>query len=297
MNQNICQIVTEQILAQLDAGVVPWLRPWNLVGGAVSHSTGRAYSTLNQMILDNAGEWATFNQIKTAGGKVKKGSKSRVVVFWKMLNAQTVKDEETGEETTVATDRLIPYLQYYRVFNLSDAEGIEPKYRKEGALPNAAQSNATADEIARAYLEREKIELVDDTVRDDAYYRVDTDKIHLPKMSQFKSTEEYYGTLLHEITHSTGAKNRLNRRLEDLSIEKRAQEELVAEIGAAMLCSYCGVATDAFIKNASAYLKGWRDKIAADNTLIVVAAGRAQKAVEFILGKKLDEINDNEKSA
>ncbi|MBQ9372559.1 MAG: DUF1738 domain-containing protein [Thermoguttaceae bacterium] len=283
MNTKICDMVTAKILAQLDEGVVPWLRPWVAFGGAISRATGRPYSYLNQMILGGSGEWATFNQIRAEGGKVKKGVKSRPVIFWKILGGALKTIEEEGDSIEVRY-RPTPYLTYYPVFNLDDAEGIEPKYIKEENMPCAVDADEKADKIAREYLEREGIRLIDGEIRDDAFYRVRADEIQIPHVNQYKSTAEYYSTLFHEIVHSTGADNRLNRKLTyDRSIQRRAQEELVAEIGAAALCALAGVQTPESLKNSAAYIEHWRNRIAEDNTLVVIAAGRAQKAVEFIL--------------
>lgn len=291
MNENICKMVTEQILTQLDAGVVPWFRPWVVTGGAVSHSTGASYSALNQMILGGSGEWATFKQIQEEGGQVRKGAKSKPVVFWKLLGGGVKENDGDVSEAELEFDRPIPFLRYYRVFKLEeDAEGVKPKYDNKKVMPNVACTDEAAEKIARDYLEREGINLVDGEIRDDAFYRVRTDEIRIPHISQFYSTAEYYSALFHEITHSTGAEKRLDRKMtHDRTLQKRVQEELVAEIGAAMLCSYAGITTEESLKNSASYIQGWRDKIAADNTLIVVAAGRAQKAVEYVLGAPIQK--------
>ena len=96
-NASIYQIVTDRIIAQMEKGIIPWNKPWHGTGdGAVSHSTGRPYSLLNQFLLPRPGEYATFNQIKAAGGTVKKGERSSMVVFWKQVKVKTT-DDETGE--------------------------------------------------------------------------------------------------------------------------------------------------------------------------------------------------------
>ena len=283
MNNKIYNMVTEKILAQLDAGVVPWRMPWVATGGAISHNTGRSYSLLNQYLLGKVGEYATYRQIEAEGGRVKKGAKAKPIVFWKVFPLfEEERVDDNGERTIVPRGRGVPYLKYYNVFHLDDTEGVAPKYEKE--LPNVANVDERAQKIATDYLEREGIKLYEGEIRDDAFYRHD-DTIYLPHLSQFQSTAEYYSTLFHEITHSTGAEKRLDRKLTtDRSIQRRAQEELVAEMGAALLCAYAGIQTDDSLINSAAYIEHWRDHIAKDNTLVVVAAGRAQKAVEFILG-------------
>ena len=92
---DIYAAVTDRIIAQMEQGVIPWLKPWRTNGKAVSHATGKPYSLLNQMLLGRPGEYLTFKQCQTAGGRVKKGEKSNMVVFWKWIEQE---DEETHEK-------------------------------------------------------------------------------------------------------------------------------------------------------------------------------------------------------
>ena len=114
---DIYKEVTDRIIAQLENGVIPWQKPWiaGSTTAAISHTTGKPYSLLNQMLLGRAGEYATFKQIQAAGGHVRKGEKGSIIVFYKFL---TSIDEETGEVTE------IPYLKYITVFHISQCEGI-----------------------------------------------------------------------------------------------------------------------------------------------------------------------------
>ncbi len=81
--------IANRIIEQLEHGVIPWRKPWRgRPDGAVSHATGRAYSLINQMILDRPGEYLTFNQVKAEGGRIKKGAHARLVVFWKVYTKQ-----------------------------------------------------------------------------------------------------------------------------------------------------------------------------------------------------------------
>jgi antirestriction protein ArdC len=120
MGKSVYEIVTNKIIEQLEKGVVPWRKPW-INGGAVNWKTQKPYRGINAFLLES-GEYATFTQIQEAGGKVKKGAKSQIVVFWKWLEKE---DEESGEVEK------IPYLRYYRVFEINtQVEGLESK-RKE----------------------------------------------------------------------------------------------------------------------------------------------------------------------
>ena len=111
--------ITNRILSQMEQGIIPWQKPWVAAGKAVSYATGKPYSLLNQMLLGQPGEYATFRQVRQAGGCVRKGEKAHMVVFWKFLKVQ---DEETQEEKDV------PFLRYYYVFHLSQCEGLSPKH-------------------------------------------------------------------------------------------------------------------------------------------------------------------------
>jgi len=285
MNANICKMCSESIIKLLDEGVVPWRKPWVVTGGAKSHTTGKPYSLLNQLMLGGiCGEFVTFNQVKKEGGKVKKGAKSFPIVFWKILDGG-VRVVVKGNNLAVEERDYVPYLQYYRVFALSDCEGIEPKYENE-PLPNVVKPEEIAEEVWRSYCERESIPVHNDYVRPAAYYDLTNDEITLPKIDQFFKQAEYYSTVFHEVVHSTGHKKRLDRPFGVKGTKKYAQEELTAEIGACALLAHLGLSTGDSLANNASYIKFWRDKIAEDNSLIVVAAGRAQKAVERILNIK-----------
>ena len=104
--------VTSRIIQQMENGVIPWHKPWIASGKAISHATGKAYSLLNQMLLGRPGEYVTFKQCQEAGGRVKKGEKAHMVVFWKWIETE---DEETGEK------KEIPFLRYYNVSILTNA--------------------------------------------------------------------------------------------------------------------------------------------------------------------------------
>lgn len=277
MKQNIYDMVTQRILEQLDAGVVPWRKPWVETILARSHRSGEPYSALNQMLLlGKGGEWATFKQIQDEGGHVKKGAKACPIVFWTVVKKDEL--DENGREV------VRPILRWYNVFHLGDVEGVETKHINTQRFPNILNPIENAEKVWRDYCRREGITILNDSFRDRAFYSTD-DRIELPNIAQFAEISKYYSTVFHECVHSTGHKSRLKRDMTGKEgTKKYAQEELVAEIGAAMLCSLLGLTTDESLNNSAAYIKLWRDRIADDNKLIVVAAGRAQKAVEYILG-------------
>lgn len=283
----------------LNAGVAPWRRPWVYVQPARSHATGRPYSILNQIMLGRRGEYCTFKQVQTAGGRIKKGAKAAGIVFWKIVGGANKTLDNALEEDAQSEDGKkkkptrracvsFPILVRYNVFHLDDVEGVAPKY--PDVLPNVAQPQEQAEKTWRAYVEREGITAVTNELSDEAYYSPTADLIEIPDARQFKSTEDYYATIFHELAHSTGHKSRLNRETNSNPFSKEyAREELVAEIASAALCNLCGLETPETFENSAAYIKHWKEKITDDPVLIVVAAGRAQKAVDLILGIKSAE--------
>ena len=274
---DIYAAVTERIIEQMEQGIIPWQKPWISNGKAISHATGKPYSLLNQMLLGRPGEYLTFKQCQEAGGHVKKGEKSSMVVFWKWIEQE---DEETGETKEV------PFLRYYNVFHIDQCEGIQAKYTTEAHFPDGAFTVKTAQEIIYDYLEREGVKLTH-SEGDRAFYRPSTDEIILPLRKQFVSTAEYYGTAFHELTHSTGHTSRLNRldKVAAFGSEVYSKEELVAEIGAAALVNHCGLESPTSFRNNTAYIQNWLSSLKGDKRFIVSAAGKAEKAVTLILNQ------------
>ena len=266
--------ITGRIIDQMEQGIIPWERPWIGSNAAISYATGKPYSLLNQMLLGEPGEYLTYKQCIQAGGHVRKGEKSRMVVFWKWLQQE---DEETGEI------REIPYLRYYNVFHISQCENITPRYIISSCRPVAADSNA--DAIISAYLKTSGVRLCHQDIGR-AFYRPLDDSITLPKQSQFKNASAYYSTAFHELIHSTGHASRLNRidSTAHFGNEEYSKEELVAEIGAAALVNHTGLETADSFRNNAAYVQNWLQVLKNDKRFIVSASGRAEKAVNLILG-------------
>ena len=270
---DIYKEVTDRIIAQMEQGVIPWHKPWIACRSAVSRSTGKAYSLLNQMLLGKPGEYVTFKQCQQEGGKVKKGEKASMVVFWKWLD---VKNEDTEEI------KQIPMLRYFSVFHIDQCEGLTPKYTS--IMPDTASANENADKIIGDYVQRSGVKIVHQE-GDKACYQPAIDRVTLPTRQQFNSTAEYYGTAYHELVHSTGHKSRLDRldHVAAFGSEDYSKEELVAEIGSAALVNHTGLETSASFRNSTAYLQNWLQVLKNDKRFIISAAGKAEKAVELIL--------------
>lgn len=284
---NIYEEITNRILAEIDNGIIPWHKPWTCSAGAVSHTNGRPYSLLNQILLgvDVMGEvpeyreYLTLKQVNAEGGKVKKGEKSKWVVFWKMYQKERIKDD--GEKVIDT----IPLLKYYHVFEVGQCEGITRKW--EPLERKSLVPVEEAENIISAYFNREtcKLRICES---DKACYSPLFDTVTAPQMTQFGVVGEYYSTLFHEMVHSTGHKSRLNR-FEDCSYfgsEAYSKEELVAEMGAAFLIGKVGIDTQSVFRNSVAYLQGWSRKLREDKYLFVSAAGKAEAAVKYIINGK-----------
>jgi antirestriction protein ArdC len=297
------QMVTDRICELLEQGFIPWDKPWAMADTcAWSGHDGHAYTLLNQFLLadpqkkyksweelvdDIAGEWVTFKQAEARGGRIRKGEHGRKIVFFKMI---PVKDEDGNE-----TEKMRPLLSWSVVFKLSQCEGIEQKFHKDAGTLYDFDHNQTADEIADDYLKREGVTL---KLRkgNRAYYRPQTDTVTLPLPEQFQNNAEYYSTLFHELTHSTGHPKRLNR------LEKKAAfgdneysaEELVAEIGSASIMATLGIENDGTFRNNVAYIQNWLKALKNDKKLIVTASAKAEKAIKLILNIK-EQKNGREK--
>lgn len=265
--------ITDRMIREMEAGVIPWRKPWMAAGRAISHTTGKPYSLLNQMLLGRPGEWLTFKQVQEEGGYVRKGEKASMVVFWKWLD---VKDEETGEVTHV------PFLRYYNVFHIDQCEGITAKH--SAMVEHPAEADEAAETIINEYLQREGVTL-EHREGDAAYYQPSLDRIVLPLMKQFTEIAEYYGTAFHEMVHSTGHMKRLARLdgTAHFGSETYSKEELIAEIGSAALIHHAGLETAKSFRSSAAYAQNWLEVLKSDKRFIVSAAGKAEKAVNFIL--------------
>lgn len=271
---NVYQLVTDRIISELQNGVIPWRRPWTTRGQSfpINYVTRKPYRGINQFLLP-AGEYASFKQVADAGGKVKKGAKAYMVVFF------------TFVEDKKDASKQIPILRYYNVFNIAtQCEGIESKYKPSETSEHDAI--AQAENIINMYHHQLAGGIV--YGHDSAYYSPSQDMVHVPKLEDYKVKEEYYSVMFHEMVHSTGHETRLARegvtnKKVAFGDETYSKEELIAELGSAMLCNHVGI-LDTTIKNSASYLNAWIKKLKEDSRLIVSASGQAQKASDYILG-------------
>ena len=280
MKKDIYEMVTDRIIEQLEKGVVAWQKPWTGVhDGAYNRISNKPYSLLNQMLLSKTGEYASFKQWTELGGHIRKGEKAEIVTFWKI---QPIEEENEDGEKVI---KQIPLLRYYNVFHISQVEGVEPK----NIDLNELQPIEEAERIKNEYMQREHIKILE-KVTDKAFYSPSLDYIQIPCKEQYQNIEEFYSTLFHEMTHSTGHKVRLDR--EDIKdcvyfgSENYSKEELCAELGSAFLINKLGIESSKSFKNSTAYIQSWLRVLKNDKKFIISASSRAEKAVKYILNEQ-----------
>jgi antirestriction protein ArdC len=271
---SVYEIVTSRILAELERGEIPWRKPWRTLPPANLISK-KPYRGINVFLLAIQGYgsqyWLTFNQAKQLGGNVRKGEHGTKIIFWKFDKFET----ETADGETES--RQSAFLRYYTVFNLEQTEGLKALL----ALPPAFPIES-AEEIVKGMPNPPVFE--QDA---QAAYIPSRDAVTMPSRSAFESPAEFYSTLFHELTHATGHAKRLAREgfdsTQKFGSESYSREELIAEMGSAMLCGIAGI-EQATISNSAAYLQSWIRRLKADSRLVVSAASAAQKAADYIRG-------------
>ena len=275
-------IVTDRIIKALEEGTVPWQKPWIGSGKAINYVTRKPYKGINTLLLDQPGEYLTFKQCTSLGGKVKKREKAQMIVFFTFSEH---KEKDANGEDKITK---FPVLKYYNVFHLSQCEGIESKL-----TPHSPEADplAEGENVISGYVTRSGVGFEAVKGSDRAFYRPSEDRVVVPHISQYKLVEEYYSTTFHELTHSTGHSSRLKRFGEKndgvaaFGNDVYSKEELIAEIGSSMLMSIAGIERSETFTNSAAYLQSWLNVLKGDKRLIVTAANAAQKAVDLILGK------------
>lgn len=265
----VYEYVTERIVKMMEKGVCPWKKTWTM-NRPQNYNSGRVYKGINAFLLAFSEykdpRFLTVNQLNKLGGKIKKGEKAWMVTYW------NVKEKEVTEKDGSVKMKKSFMLLYFNVFNVEQTEGWTPK-------PLESYNNDTIG-ACEAVVKNLPEEPIINEGRPS--YIPALDIVRMPNLSQFKSSEEYYSTLFHELTHWTGGKSRLNRiDSTTFGSEPYAKEELVAELGAAFLCNMTGIAPKTE-ENAAAYLSHWLKVLKNDPKLIVSAAGQAQKAVDWM---------------
>ncbi len=273
----VYQIITDRIIKALEAGAVPWRKTWSGGQGLpINLKSKKAYRGVNSFLLAvmpyDSPYWLTFKQAKAFGGNVKKGEKSTPVTFYK----------DWTPEGAPADQKAFPVLCYYSCFNVEQCEGIDEHLPAKAEPKTAFESIEACEAIDRGYVGPSR-------AKGQPAYSPTLDIVKMPKPEAFDGAAEFYGTLFHELGHSTGHKTRLDRKtIGDCDVvfgsTKYGKEELVAEMTAAFLCAESGIDAPV-IENQTAYLASWLKTIRGEPKLVISAAGQAQKAADLILDR------------
>ena len=290
--RNLYRNVTESVIAALESGTVPWVRPWNATGRSASAlmpdnpSTGRPYSGINILLLwsalfDNGwvtSRWLTYRQALKLGGHVRRGEHG-TWIFYANRFVPKAERERADREGTVAQS--IPMLKSYTVFNVAQCEDLPEALTPDTDPPNREDLSDEATALIQA---------TGADIRhggDRAFYRRRDDFIQMPAFSAFPEALDYVRTVLHELTHWTGHSDRLDRQFgKRFADEAYAREELVAELGAAYLCASLGL--EPTLQHAS-YINTWLEVLKRDHYAIFRAASLASRASDYLLAFREDQ--------
>ncbi len=275
--RNVYQRVTEQVLAELAKGTAPWRKPWQADFGLPKNLVSRkAYRGVNVLTLMTgalgggypSNWWLTYKQATDLDGHVNKGEHGLTVMFYKRV----VEGEPAEDAEEAANDRWRSVLKTFTVFNVGQCFGL--------SIPETPRRQWDPVQTAEQIAEAANIPITYEGAR--AFYRPTADSITLPPRPAFATPEGFYGTLLHELVHATGHASRLARPYGVFGDAVYAWEELIAELGSAMLSVIVGVPAPDF-PNMANYLAFWRTRMQGDAHAIAEAAAAAQKAVEWLL--------------
>jgi antirestriction protein ArdC len=284
MTSDVYSLVNDRILYALSQGIIPWKRPWT---GSLStnYDSGKEYRGINILSLGiaemvqgySSPYWLTFLQAQKHGGHIKKGEKATYIVFSDKKVREIQKEDGTTEQ------KVFRFVRSFPVFNWEQTECVPKKESGATLEPDRNLLEVCNNVLAKmpnppAYRESGS----------SAYYAPREDRVNLPPIGTFKTTEGYAATKFHEYGHSTGHESRLNRSgimgVASFGGEEYSFEELVAELTSAYLCARNGINNT--LENSSAYIQNWMKALRDDKTLLMKASGKAMAAVDYIRAKE-----------
>ncbi len=281
--QSTNEMITDRMIGTLKSGVNPWARNWWRPGGQPNANleSGHVYQGYNVIATGLAGFkspwWVTYKQAKSLGGQVLKGQQGTKIIRWIQFEKKDASGNKTGEDG-------YGFLKTFTIFNIEQCEGLLAPASED--KPDAKHDAlGSAEALLAGYLKRgpEIVEASDPT------YVPSGDKVKIPSISVFKTPEDYYCALFHEVIHSTGHRKRLDREgitnpATFKTHEQYGFEELVAELGSCFLRSTAGIEVESTFNNSAAYLGHWIKKLESDTTLLIKAARAAQTAADKVMG-------------
>jgi antirestriction protein ArdC len=279
--------ITSKIIAELEAGRVPWVQPWRTEAAKASlamprnAATGRQYSGINVLILWGsvnqhgfaAQSWLTFRQALALGGNVRKGEHGTTVVYADRFvpDDEKKRARETGDDA-----QAIPFLKRFTVFNAAQCENLPEQIAAVAPPPLPGLIEPRVEALIAAT----GIDFRIGGSR--AYYAPGLDYVMVPPPQAFHESINWHRTALHELGHASGHSSRLNRDMTGaFGTKNYAFEELVAEMNAAFCCASLGIFPT--VRHAD-YIASWLDVLREDNRAIVRAASQASKAADYLLG-------------
>ncbi|MFH0297869.1 zincin-like metallopeptidase domain-containing protein [Bradyrhizobium sp. 31Argb] len=276
--------ITDRIVADLERGVRPWIKPWNAAGRITRplRHNGMPYQGINVVLLWSEAMargftspiWMTFRQSLELGGHVRKGESGTIVVYANKINK--TETDEHGDEV----ERAIPFLRAYTVFCVDQIDNL-PDHYYERPAPTIAPAQRLVH--ADAFFANTGA-----TIRhggDKAFFVPSLDLIQMPPFESFRDAESYTATLAHECVHWTASAGRANRDLSRYAKDRseRTREELVAELGACFLCVDLGIVPELEPRaDHASYLFSWLTLLSNDKRFIFSAAAHAQRAVTYL---------------
>ncbi len=297
---DVYQIVTDKIISLLEKGTIPLRKPWTTSKGIPRNLvSNKEYRGVNIFLLGcqdfGSPYWLSYKQVVAKNGSVRKGEKASLVVFYQishhpnggsrdmMPEAVTVAEEKSSRQ------RPSFILRYYNVFNLEQCEGITPPSVDVPVCQFTPIEKA--EQIVTGMIDSPEIRYGGSK----ASYSPVKDIIRMPCGDMFEKREEFYSVLFHELGHSSGHQSRLARKevmeCNEFGSEDYSTEELCAELSASMLCAVAGISNETIEMNAS-YIQNWLSVFRTNKRMLVVAAGKAQKAADYILNRNNDKSGD-----
>lgn len=310
VQETMVKIMIDRIEARRAAGedvVAPWRKPWDPATGMprnlISNKPYRGANVWMTMMAPFASPyWVTRNQVKKLGGSIKKAFNADGTPTMRSKRTRNGEKEYHASEPYTPilfwsfptpeekAEGKFPFCRYYQVWNVEQVEGIE--HSRLNAEPEAVNEIEEADAILKGYSEAP--EVFHGGAR--ACYMPSSDRVNMPPKAAFDSPEAYYRALFHELAHSTGHRNRLERDgvANPIKYASHAysEEELIAEMAATMLAGFTGVGSPEHDENSAAYLDFWLTKMAADPNLLFSAGGASQKAIDHIRGIKWEKATE-----
>jgi antirestriction protein ArdC len=288
MKRDLYAEVSARIVAELEAGAAPWIKPWSATPGAntpCNAVSNRPYSGCNVVLLwmaQGAGyrtpRYLTFKQALELGGHVRKGERGTKVYFVKQLQIQ--------EDADNSSTRLVPMMREYTVFNVDQCDNLADSVTT--GRPTRVRNPDARDELADEFLGSTGADIREG--HGEACYVPSRDFISMPAFAAFKGADHFYNVAFHELTHWTAHKSRLDRDLKNrFGSRNYAAEELIAELGAAFLCAEFGF--DGDLRHAG-YIATWIELLKADKRAFFTACSQASKAADYLRGMALAEPAD-----